>query len=158
MVLQRLPPAKRQIFSVRRPRRRIVFETVVGEALDLTLQIHHPEIGAFIRSFVALMGVRGQGQRAAIRPPGNSTDVHAEMRQLRRRSAVAGDDVQLRRRRGLRIARIGKIASPVRAIIDPVKRFSFEPLGELLFERRKFLRRRGWRGPFSRMRSIYCRD
>src|ERR1700734_3486483 len=46
--VQSLAAQECERFSIRRPCRRSVFESIVAKAADLSLQIDDPEIGAFI--------------------------------------------------------------------------------------------------------------
>ena len=67
--VQPLAAEEREILSVGRPGRGIVFEAIVGQAVDLSFQIDDPQVGAFVGIFVALMRVGDQGQRAAVGTP-----------------------------------------------------------------------------------------
>ncbi len=59
----------------------------------LTVKIYSPKICAFIGIFVALMRIRNQSKRRAIRTPDCSLHVDAKMRQLFWRSAFTRHDV-----------------------------------------------------------------
>ena len=83
--IQSLAAQERQILSIGRPSGRSVFESVVGQAADLSFQIDDPEIGAFVGVFVALMRIGNQGQRSAVGTPRGCGDIHVEVRQLFRR-------------------------------------------------------------------------
>jgi len=64
--------------TVRLERRSAVVETVIGEPLDLSLQIDDPQIGALIDVGVALMRIGSEDEFQAIGAPGVIFDVDVQ--------------------------------------------------------------------------------
>src|SRR5258706_5515817 len=92
-LIQSLPAPENYRPAVGRPSWRIVLKAVVGQAMQLAVNIYGPQVGAFIGIFVPLMRIRNQSKRRAIRTPGGGLHVDAKMRQLFGCSAFTRDNV-----------------------------------------------------------------